>query len=261
LRVSPDTDPSRRDRSVSVPAESAAETATVNHDMDEIVEPNTPTMPSKPFESPCAEYSFMVVPIDSSFSESPEFLTKIQHMIYSASSFSGCLEFVSESNVPPLLDMCPPRHPTYLILPSLGVMPRVPTALHLHVAQIDEITRSIETCNDTYKFVAYLYSILQEFAVDSKVMVTNHPETVKKLNAWCTDFDKILKRSISIAYKLQAPWDPGISSIFSRDNAPPFTICTLIKRPSSTVDTSWRPAPPPPWSRRGVPVLLSRPLP
>ena len=31
LRVSPDTDPSRRDRSVSVPAESAAETATVNH--------------------------------------------------------------------------------------------------------------------------------------------------------------------------------------------------------------------------------------
>jgi len=31
LRVSPETDPSRRDRSVSVPAESAAETATVNH--------------------------------------------------------------------------------------------------------------------------------------------------------------------------------------------------------------------------------------
>ena len=31
LRVSPDTDPSRRDRSVSVPAKLAAETATVNH--------------------------------------------------------------------------------------------------------------------------------------------------------------------------------------------------------------------------------------
>ena len=31
MRVSSDTDPSRRDRSVSVPAESAAETATVNH--------------------------------------------------------------------------------------------------------------------------------------------------------------------------------------------------------------------------------------
>jgi len=33
LRVSSDTDPSRRDRSVSVPAESAAETATVNYDL------------------------------------------------------------------------------------------------------------------------------------------------------------------------------------------------------------------------------------
>ena len=32
LRISPETDPSRRDRSVSVPAESAAETATVNQD-------------------------------------------------------------------------------------------------------------------------------------------------------------------------------------------------------------------------------------
>ena len=31
LRVSRDTDPSRRDRSVSVPAELAAEIATVNH--------------------------------------------------------------------------------------------------------------------------------------------------------------------------------------------------------------------------------------
>jgi len=31
LRVSPETDPSRRDRSVSVPAESATEIATVNH--------------------------------------------------------------------------------------------------------------------------------------------------------------------------------------------------------------------------------------
>ena len=32
LRVSPETDPSRRDLSVLVPAESATETATVNHD-------------------------------------------------------------------------------------------------------------------------------------------------------------------------------------------------------------------------------------
>ena len=108
-------------------------------DMDVIVEHNTLIMPSKPFESLCADYSFMVVPIDSSFSESPEFLNKIEQMVYRASSFSGCLEFVSESNIPPSLDMCPSRHPTYLILPSLGVMPRVSTALYLHVEQIDDI--------------------------------------------------------------------------------------------------------------------------
>ena len=54
-------------------------------DVDEIVEPNTPTMPSKPFESPCAEYSFMIVHIDSTFSEALEFLTKFQQMISSAS--------------------------------------------------------------------------------------------------------------------------------------------------------------------------------
>ena len=78
-------------------------------------------------------------------------------MISSASSFSGCLEFVSESNVPSSLDVCPPRRPTYLILPSLRVMSRVPTVLRLHIAQIDDITRPIAICNDTYKFVAYPY--------------------------------------------------------------------------------------------------------
>ena len=124
--------------------------------MDGIVEHNTLIMPSKPFESSCTEYNFMVVPVDSSFSESPEFLAMIQQIVSSVSSFSGCLEFVSESNVPPSLDVCPPRRPTYLILP----MPTVPTALHLHVAQIDDITRPIAIYNDTYKFVAYSYNIL-----------------------------------------------------------------------------------------------------
>ena len=46
-------------------------------DVDEIVESNTPTVPSKSFESRCAEYNLMLVPIGSSFSESPEFLVKI----------------------------------------------------------------------------------------------------------------------------------------------------------------------------------------
>jgi len=47
-------------------------------EVDEIVEPNTPTMPSKPFKSPCVEYNFIVVPFDISFNGSLEFLTKIQ---------------------------------------------------------------------------------------------------------------------------------------------------------------------------------------
>jgi len=176
-------------------------------DVDEIVEPNTPTVPSKPFESPCAEYRFMVVPIDSSFRESPEFFTKIQQMVSSTSSFSGCLEFMSESNVPLSagLDVCSHRHVISLILLSLGVMFKIPNALHLLVAHIDDITRSIIICNDNYKFAANIYSILQEFAFDNKVIVTSHPEAVSKLHAWRIDFDKSLKRGASITYELYTP--------------------------------------------------------
>jgi len=31
--------------------------------------------------------------------------------------------------------------------------------MHLHIAHIDDITRPIVICNDTYKFAAYPYSI------------------------------------------------------------------------------------------------------
>ena len=98
----------------------------------------------------------MVVPTDSSFKESPEFLAKIQQMVSSASSSFDCLEFVSESNVPSSagLDVCPLRHVISLIFSSLGVMPRVLTALHLPVAHIYDITRPIAIYNDTYKFLS-----------------------------------------------------------------------------------------------------------
>ena len=46
-------------------------------------------MPSKSFEFPCVEYSFMIVPIDSSSSESHELLGMIKQIISNA-SFSGC---------------------------------------------------------------------------------------------------------------------------------------------------------------------------
>ena len=75
----------------------------------------------------------------------------------SIASSSGCLEFISESNIHSSvgLDMCPPRHPRYIIFPYLGIMPRVPIALHLHVAHIGDIARPMVICSDTYKFVAY----------------------------------------------------------------------------------------------------------
>jgi len=62
--------------------------------------------------------------------------------------------------------------------------------------------------------------------------------------------------------ELDIPWDPDSNSVFSGDDVPLSTICTLIELPSFIVDPSWRPAPTPsPWSRCDVWVLLSRPPP
>ena len=74
--------------------------------------------------------------------------------------------------------VCLPRQLRYILLPSLGIILRVLIAIHSHVAHIDDITRQIAICNDTYKFAAYPYSILQEFILDNKVMVMSHPEAV-----------------------------------------------------------------------------------
>ena len=69
----------------------------------------------------------------------------------------------------------------------------VPTALHLLIAQEDDITRQLANCGN-YKFSVYPYSILQEFADDSEVLVTSHPEIVKKSYAWRTCSPRALKR-------------------------------------------------------------------
>jgi len=92
----------------------------------------------------------MVVPIESYSSESLEFHTMIQQMVSSVSSFTGRLDFIPEFNLS-LADLIVshPRHLIYLILMSLGVMPRVPTILYLPVAHINNITRPIAICNDT----------------------------------------------------------------------------------------------------------------
>jgi len=104
-----------------------------------------------------------------------------------------------------------------------------PTTLHLHVTYIDDITRPFAFYNYTHKFVAYLYSILQEFAVDNKVIVTSFFEAARKLHTWRKDFDGALKMIASIAYELDSPWDLGIGSVFSRDDAPWSTLYALIE--------------------------------
>jgi len=88
---------------------------------------------------------------------------------------------MSEFNILPCLglDVCSPKQLRYILFLYLGIMLRVLTALHLPVAHIDDITRPIVICNDTYKFTAYAYNILQKFVVDNKVMVTSHPEAVR----------------------------------------------------------------------------------
>ena len=87
-------------------------------------------------------------------------------------------------------------------------------------------------------------------------MVMSCSEVVRKLHAWPKDFDRALKMVASITYKLDSPWDPGISSVFSRDDAPWSTLYVLIELPSFTANPS-----PPPWYQHGVPVMLPRPPP
>ena len=131
-------------------------------------------------------------------------------------------------------------------------MLRVLTTLHLPVAYINDITRPIAICNNTHKFATYPYSTLQEFAVDNTVMVTSCCETVRKLHAWRKDFDRALKRIASIACELDSPCDPGISSVFSKDDVPWFTLCldraaifhsrpvTETSSTSTTMESTWR---------------------
>jgi len=95
-------------------------------------------------------------------------------------------------------------------------MLKVSTALNSPVAHIDDITRPITIYNDTYKYVAYPYSILQEFIVDNKVMVTSHPEAVKKLHAWRTYFDKGFAEECFHYLQAEYPIGPWYRPSFQR---------------------------------------------
>ena len=62
--------------------------------------------------------------------------------------------------------------------------------------------------------------MLQEFTIDSEVIVISHSETVRKSHAWCTCSLRVLRRLALMTDELDIPWDPDISSVFSRDDAP-----------------------------------------
>ena len=65
-------------QTINIIEDIAVDSDSANDDVDKTVEPNVPTAPNQSFESPCVEPSFMVIPINSSFRESPEFLAKVQ---------------------------------------------------------------------------------------------------------------------------------------------------------------------------------------
>jgi len=85
-------------------------------DVNTIVESNILAMSRKSFEFSCAEYSLMVVLIESYSSEPPEFLAMIQQMVSSASFFIGRLEFTLSPVYHYLSSMCIILSITYLLV-------------------------------------------------------------------------------------------------------------------------------------------------
>jgi len=102
VHVSPKTASIIEDISVGSNAQIISEirmsSYSTSDDMNEIVEVNIPVKPSKSIEFSYPGYIFMVIPTESYFIESPEFLVVIQEMVSSTFSFTGCLEFISEPN-------------------------------------------------------------------------------------------------------------------------------------------------------------------
>ena len=115
----------------------------------------------------------------------------------------------------------------------------------MHVT-LDDITRWLVKCNDNYIFSACTYSVLQEFAVDSEVIMTSQSEIVRKLHVWHTSPYRVLKRSSFITNELDISWDSDIDSIFNGDKSFLPATCAMFELPSTTADPSREPVPPPP---------------
>ena len=134
-------------------------------------------------------------PLSSQFLE---FFTMIRQEVSNFSSFSRCLEIYPESSLS-LTEYVAHflKHPMYLISLPSGVMPRVSTALHLPVT-FDDITGQLANCNEKCKFSTCPYNVLQDFTVDSEVTKTSHSKIARKLHAWCTCPDRVLKRRLPL---------------------------------------------------------------
>ena len=88
---------------------------------------------------------------------------------------------------------------------------------------------------------------------------TSHSETVRKLHAWRTDFERILMRIASITYELDIPWDPGVGSALNMDDSLLLAAYAFFEL-SFAIGSSRRQAPPlPSWLQRDALVLISRP--
>ena len=98
---------------------------------------------------------------------------------------------------------------------------------------------------------------MQEFTVDNKIIVTIHSEILRKLHAWHTDFERVLKRIVSITYELDILWDPSVSSALNKDDSLLVAACVFFELSSFEAGSSRRLAlPPPPWFQRDALVLI-----
>jgi len=109
---------------------------------------------------------------------------------------------------------------------------------HLHYICLayDETLRQIAICIDDYKFVAFSYSILQEFAVNKEVTCMSHLEIVMALHSQRTGSYRVLRGIAFITDKLDISWDSDINLTFSGEDSTQYVACDLLNLPSPTMD-------------------------
>ena len=142
--------------------------------------------------------------------------------------------------------------------PILGVMPRVYIVLHLPVTH-DNFTRQISmtTINLLRTHITFCRSL--QLIIRWLLQITLDREEVS-----CIAYKFWKDSKVDCLHYLRGdiPWDPGISTVFCRDESLlPFT-CTLFELLTTTADPSRKPVlPPSPWFRSDTRVPAPRPPP